>query len=89
MFNVDTFFVCVANVSGIFFLSIIVSWLDTPFCHLQGTLVWYHGSTLPPNFNLQQVGGICLEPTRGTHFNCLYTLEDCKKCIRFRYVQGT
>jgi hypothetical protein len=39
MFNVDTFFVCVASVSGIFSLSIIISWLDTPFCHLQGTLV--------------------------------------------------
>jgi hypothetical protein len=39
MFNVDAFFVCVASVSGIFSLFIIVSWLDTPFCHLQGTLV--------------------------------------------------
>lgn len=39
MFNVDTFFICVTNVNGIFYLSIIVSWLDTPFCHLQGTLL--------------------------------------------------
>jgi len=39
MFIVDTFFVCVAHVNGFFVKSIIVSWLDTPFCHLQGTLV--------------------------------------------------
>lgn len=47
-------------------------WLVGDFILLSMSYInWYHGSILPLDPNLQQVGGVCFGSTIDTHFNSL------------------
>ncbi len=48
------------------------------FHFITSRCIKHHGNPLLLCPNLQQVGGVCLSPTRGIHFNLLYTWKHIK-----------
>jgi hypothetical protein len=74
LFNLVVFYFCLVSVGGVFSL-FGAGWLEIPLHCLQSTLV---NIMVVFCFSLWQVGEMCFIPRRSTHFNHLYTFQNCK-----------